>query len=503
MSKGRRFDGEKQLNYKKVFAVIITIVVIIMGGIAIKNLAKKAEEKTGNINRDYYALYANDKWGVLDSNGNTVIEPMYQEMVIVLNNSRDVFLCTYDVNEETGEYKTKIVNSKNEEIYTEYSEFEVLDNFDNVGNVWYESDIFKVKKDGKYGLIDIDGKEVLSTGFDSIEALKGLENSIIVEKDGKYGLVNKSGATIVDAEYSKILKMGDDYKQGYITIDSKNKYGLFSYNGTKILENKYEKIDQIYGEKYFSVTEKGKNILIDTDGRKVKLGDYDKITQINSEGIVFKKDNKFGFMDYDGKTKIKPQYKNLVQINTGILMADKNGKVGLVDINNKTKLPFDYKSIYYEQGAGIYIADDSKYNSSIIDTELNVKFTGILSELNAQNGYMKIKIGDNYKYYNFKFEEKQAKDITSNTLFVSKKDGKYGLVDKDGKVVVDYIYDEIIEQNKYGFSAVKKDGLWGSVDKYGKVVAPPKYKLENNLVIDFIGKWHLGQDLNMNYYCEK
>ena len=30
-----------------------------------------------------------------------------------------------------------------------------------------------------------------------------------------------------------------------------------------------------------------------------------------------------------------------------------------------------------------------------------------------------------------------------------------------------------------------------------------KYELENNLVIDFIGKWHLGQDLNMNYYCEK
>ena len=25
----------------------------------------------------------------------------------------------------------------------------------------------------------------------------------------------------------------------------------------------------------------------------------------------------------------------------------------------------------------------------------------------------------------------------------------------------------------------------------------------NNLKIDFIGKWHLGEDLNMNYYCEK
>ena len=38
------------------------------------------------------------------------------------------------------------------------------------------------------------------------------------------------------------------------------------------------------------------------------------------------------------------------------------------------------------------------------------------------------------KYYNFKFEEKQESDIYPNrTLFLSKKDGKYGYVDKTWK----------------------------------------------------------------------
>ena len=41
------------------------------------------------------------------------------------------------------------------------------------------------------------------------------------------------------------------------------------------------------------------------------------------------------------------------------------------------------------------------------------------------------------------------------------------------------------------------------LDKEGKESIEPKYNLENNLKIDFIGKWHLGEDLNMNYYCEK
>ena len=117
---------------------------------------------------------------------------------------------------------------------------------------------------------------------------------------------------------------------------------------------------------------------------------------------------------------------------------------------------------------------------------------------------MKLKVDNNYKYYNFKFEEKDVKEILdSNKLFVSIKDGKYGYTDKDGNVVVDYIYDEAQEQNKYGFAAVKKGDLWGAIDLEGKEVVEPKYKLNNYLVIDFIGKWHLGQDVNMNYYCEK
>ena len=45
--------------------------------------------------------------------------------------------------------------------------------------------------------------------------------------------------------------------------------------------------------------------------------------------------------------------------------------------------------------------------------------------------------------------------------------------------------------------------MWGCVDYKGKVVITPAYQLENNPVIEFIGKWHLGEDLNLNYYTDK
>ena len=429
---------------------------------------------------------------------------MYQEMLIVLDSSKDVFLCTYDVNEETGEYKTKIINKSNKEIYTDYDKVEPLENYDSDGNAWYEKNVLRVQKDGKYGLIDLDGKEVLKAEYKNIQTLKGLENSIVVEKDGKYGLVNSTGASIINPEYTKIKKVDDNYTHGYITVDEHNKYGLVSSAGSKLWENEYEKIDAIYGKNYFVIEEDKNQKVINSNGEKVLEEGYDTIAQINDDGVVFIKDKKYGFMDYDKNVKIKAEYEELKELQEGILRAKKDGKYGIIDLENKEKVKFDYSDIYYEENAGFYVAENKKGKSEILNTEFEVKLSGIISELNKENGYMKLKVGDEYKYYNFKFEEKDVKEVlSSNTLFVSKKDEKYGFVDKDGNVVVEYIYDEAQEQNQYGFAAVKKDNLWGAINSEGKEVIAPKYNLDKYLTIDFIGKWHLGRDLNMNYYCEK
>lgn len=503
MAKGKRYE-EGSLNYKKVFAVIIAIVVVVMFVIIVKNLIEKGKNHKNTIPVEYYALYQDKKWGVINTLDEIVIEPMYQEMITVLDKEKDVFLCTYDINEENGEYKTKVVNKENQEIFTNYEEIEALDNYNQSGNAWYEENILKVKKDGKYGLIDINGKQILEPQYDSIETLKGPKNSIIIEKDGKYGLVNNSGTIIIKPEFTKIEAMSEQYKDGYLTIDENNKYGLIDFSGKQILENNYEKIEKIPGDKYFVIEEKNQEKLINTSGEKILENGFDEIAQITAEGVVIKKDKLYGFMTYDGEMKIEPKYDDLKQINSGILKAETNKTVGLIDLDENEKLGFNYTDIYYENDAGIYIAENSNFESDIIDSEFNIKLTGILSEINIEKGYMKLKIDDEYKYYNFKFEEKNVSDIlNTNTLFVSKKDGKYGYVNKDGNVVVDYTYDEALEQNKYGYAAVKKDGLWGAIDKTGNIVIEPKYELENNLVIDFIGKWHLGQDLNMNYYCEK
>ena len=65
---------------------------------------------------------------------------------------------------------------------------------------------------------------------------------------------------------------------------------------------------------------------------------------------------------------------------------------------------------------------------------------------------------------------------------------------------VDFIYDQVTQFNLYGFAGIQKDGKWGAIDSKGNVVQEPTYDLEDYLKIDFIGRWHLGKDINMNYY---
>ena len=504
MSRGRRYDTEPKLNMKKVFAVIIAIVVIIMFIFIIKGLFTK-ESTTGKIvSKSYFTSYKDNKWGVIDSEGNNIIDPSYKEMIVVPNAKMGVFICTYDVNYETGEYNTKALNEKNEEIFTQYSKIEALQNIDAAGNLTYDKNVLKVEKDGKYGLINFSGKEIIPADYEEIVAISGIENSFKVKKDEKYGIVDNEGKIVVETKYADIDVLGKDNKSGFIVKDDTGKYGIIDYSNNQVLEIKYDAIEKVYGNDLYVVTVNGKQKLVNKENADVLTSGFDSIKQILSSqenAVIFVKANKYGVMNLSGEVLIDAKYDELKETKLGIFIAKKADKYGIINIENQEKLAFEYASIVYNEKADIHIAEDNNLNSNILNSNLETKITGMLIELNENKGYLKLRINDDYKYYNFKFEEKQEKDIFPNkTLFLSKKDGKYGYVDKDGKVIVDYIYDDATQQNEYGYVAVKKDEKWGSIDSKGNIVQEPTYNLDEYLLIDFIGRWHLGSDINMNYY---
>lgn len=502
-SKGRRYNkyAEPKLNMKKVLGVIVAILVIIMVIVSIVNVIKNGEDKKKVKSYSYYTVYENGKFGVINNEGETVINPEYTEIVLVPNKDVPIFICTYDLNDQDGTYKTKVINQKNEEIFKEYSKVEAIDNFDSKQNIWYEDDVLRVEKDGKYGLINFEGKEVLPCDYDEITALKGVTNNLLVKKDGKVGLVNEKGQTIVNTEYKDIKTLKEGYKNEYIIVNDNNQYGIISTTGTVIIEPKYEDVKYLNNSEMFAIKDAGVWKLINKDNQILIDGGYDNIIEAKGENVVVEKGGKYGVVTTKNEEKIPVEYEQIKYTFSIYYIAKTGGKYGIINLNNEQVKDFNYINMDYVEKGDFIQADVSDTETVIFDNNLSEKISGIVSEINQEKGYIKVYTNNEYKYYNFKFEEKKSSDIlTSNNLFLSKKDGKYGYVNKEGKVIVDYIYEDGTEQNSCGFAAVKKDGVWGSINKVGAVELEPSVNLDSNIYTTFIGKWHLNDS---GLYYEK
>lgn len=507
MGRGKRYDGEPKLNMKKVFAVIIAIAAIIMFIMGIKKLMTGTDAKDEKVVAlKYFTVYTNDKWGVINSKGETIIEPTYDEAIIIPDSTKAVFICTYDVDYTNNTYKTKVLNDKNSEIITGYETVEAIENHDNENNLWYEKDVLKVKQDGKYGLVDLKGTQIANCEYDSITALLGTENSLVAVKDGKKGIIDNTGAVIVESKYKNVQAISEKYENGYIVQEDNGKYGVINWSKTVALESKYDEIKPIYGNgEYYVVKENNSWKVVDLDGENYLVGKFDEIKSINNGNAVIKKSGKYGVLAIeDGSSKINTKYQDITFAAGDNYIVKENNKYGIVNTEGTELIKSKYTNLVYRSAANFYEGTNADYTSDLIDSSMKVKVTGIISTVNNTDGYMKVRVGEEYKYYNFRFEEKESKEVLKgNTIFLSKKDGKYGFVDKNGIVVTDYIYDDGTEQNEFGYASIKKDGLWGCVDSKGAVAIAPSYKLENNMLTEFIGKWHLAEDLNLYYFTDK
>jgi len=503
--RGKRYEQESKLNLKKVMAVIIAIAVFIMFIVAIKTLLSETNDETKTTVTSYYPVYTNEKWGVIDQTGKIVIEPSYVEMITIPDSKTDLFICVYDVDYTTGTYKTKVLDKKNNEKFSNYDLVEVIENTDSSNVLWYEQGVLRVKKDNKYGLINYAGDVILPVEYDSIKALQGVENSLIINKKEKIGLCDNKGNIIINSEYKEIKPIGNNYKNGYIVVNTDNKCGVIDFTNTIIFEPKYEEIKPITSNGIYIVKEDSKLKVVNKQGEVLLSEKFTDAKEINGDNIVFAKNKKYGVINTQGEIKIEAEYQELEYIFDEYYIAKKDDKYGIINIANEIKLPFEYTNISYNKDARFIEASKENVElSQIFNEKFEEKLEGIISNVNTEKAYIRVRIADEYKYYNFQLEEKNVTQVlTENSLFLCKKDGKYGYVDKDGNIKVDYIYEDATEQNNYGFAAVKKDGKWGAIDKEGKVVVENKYELLNNILIDFIGKWHIAEDVNSYYYTDE
>ena len=502
-SKGRRFDEEPKLNMKKVFATLIALLVIIMVIASIIIAIKRVKiEKNEDQEIKYFSAYTNSKWTVINSKGEQLTGILYDEMVVVPNNRRDIFIVSYDVNYTDETYKTKAINEKNEQLFSQYDNVSAIMNYQTVDDVWADDEVLRVEKNNKFGLIDFDGKEVLSPEYDEINSLQGLNKIVLTTKENKKGLFNTITKTnFLEPTYAEIKPFGKDYSEGFIVQDENGKFGLISSEGKEILSTKYETVYPVSGADKYVVKEEGTAKLITREGTTILDTGFEEITEITGETLVIKNNGKFGVISTNGDNLIDTAFDSLTNCFGNYYIASTAGKYGILNLNKDIEIEFKYTNIEYRNDITALVCENEDYTSDIYNRELQKVLTGTISKADVENGYIRIRVSGEYKYYNLQYQEISSQEaLKNNTLFLVKEDGKYGYINKDGDRIVDCIYDDATEQNEFGFCAVNKDGKWGALQSNGSVILEPSVTLDNTVNINFIGGWHLNENLELNTY---
>ncbi len=407
---------------KKAIAIIIVIILIVSAIIIIKkiNQSKINYEITQITNYEYFKYSENEKIGIIDREGNIVIEAKYDNIAIP-NPMKDIFIC-YNNDVE----KSTILNSKNEELFTQYEDIKPI-KLKNIASILcYEKSVLEYKKDGLYGIIDFSGKEITKNIYTSIENLQSTEGKLLVCKDDKYGIININGTELVKAEYDKIETDGyytetDEYlKSGFIVSNTTSdgyRYGYIDYNGKEILKVEYNEIIRL------------------TDLEEVYL-----ITSTNGKYGLYKK----------SKEIIKPEYQSIVDTNNKCLIIQKNKNYGVANLEGKIIVETKYESI---EDKGIYLYAQTSSENDVYDiagNKIDINFNKTIYKTENEEYRIATTLNNNITYYGI--ENKEGKSLVNagyryleylyKDYFIAKDDsGKIGVINSNGKVIIELKYD--------------------------------------------------------------
>ena len=393
----------------------------------------------------------------------------------------------------------------------------------------FENGFLRVRRNGKFGFIDILGNEIIPCKYTKIDPFKNDVARVWGEVNETYGAtmsgyVNKEGKEIVPCLFMDEGELISWFKNGYANFKSNNKYGIIDKTGNTVVSFDYDYAFN-FNEGLAAVVKDGKMGFVDNKGNIVIPFIYDNEAydfEYNykfSDGLAaVKKEGQWGYIDKSNSVVIPFVYSNVEDFHDGIaLVTNDDGNKGCIDKKGKVVIPFsDSEEIEY-LGEGFYkCTNNSKVNlinrSGIIgvyDTSWDYSgivyndgliFVGKNKKCGVVDASGKEVIACLYKELNYCEDSHniiKAKDengkimyfnraglsiIPTNGKFESVKEGivkyskdnKYGFVSVLGDEIVPCIYDEA-EDYHGGYVIVCKGEKWGIIDKNGKETIPCMY----------------------------
>jgi hypothetical protein len=324
----------------------------------------------------------------------------------------------------------------------------------------FTDDITPVKKNGRWGYINLHGKPITEFVY---EKAWSMQNSLAgVRLNGKEGCINNKGEIVIPIEYDYV----GFYNEGLIPVAKDGLWGYVDINNQVKIPFIYEETYEFSG-KFGFVFYKGKYGMIDKTGKWIIPAEFNSFEPYpwlhlvvmerdqhyeiwNEEGIkltdqvftmVQEEFNEYlrvgtgdfqGIINSKGEVIVAPEYSFIEITESGTITLGKDGKFGVYDIESKSiTLPIIYDQVGYPEGGDYYLTLGNKQGI------YNVKKKKVLVEP-LYDGIEEHSMG----YY------------------LIWKDGRVGLINPEGKVLLEPIYSIIEIRKKKTIIAVTPDEVY-------------------------------------------
>lgn len=208
---------------------------------------------------------------------------------------------------------------------------------------WYESADEKfccgralVKRNGKFGFIDIFGKETIPCEYDG--AYSFWDYLACVEKDGFWGIINIDGEAVVPCTYGYLCVLGN----GRILIKSRGKYGLLDYVGKTVVPCIYDRLAYDKGKNLIEYTYSDERGYLDLNGGKKAMSPFARCPLCGGQV-----ETKVELVEPERKKELKKLQKKMIELEEVI----KEGKETIEKCNRIQSVADKILQISAEVGA--------------------------------------------------------------------------------------------------------------------------------------------------------
>ena len=376
----------------------------------------------------------------------------------------------------------------------EYLKWSVEIKYDSVQSL--DGKYFAVKDNGKWGVVK-DGKSILPCRYDYIDALG--DDVITFVQDGKAGFADTEGNILIEASYPANVDIQTEDKTQLNLFDQGS--CIVFDNGELRLIDKQNK--RLLGDSLMIVSRVGNAVVIKQNGLFGMVNSQGVVTVepqfLSLETLVAGKLYAYqvhthegvpmsGLLDENGKIMAKPQFEDFLTFTTpqGVFI--------------KAYLPSGAQALFSQEGdilaQPLYqVIEPTKYDAFFSITQDMKK--GLLGKnyvLYVEPKYDRVDVvvrrdtffvaQDGLTTYVLNTSNQVVaktdgvvldliRDKEGNLLLITEQDLSYGLLSSEGKWLIEPQYDEVLGVVN-DCLCVRKGKKWGAVDK------------NNNVVIDFV-----------------